>query len=312
MTEIFEKIDVARHIVLIAHINPDADSLGSASAMYTHLIRLQKKVTLYCATEKIDPNLAFLPWFDKLRHQFPAAADLAISFDCGTVSRLGTVPECDLINLDHHRSNEHYGTYNLIDTAAISTTQVLYDLFRSSAIKINPKMATSLYAGLLDDSQGFTTAKTDDKSFLMAADLLKCGADIALCSQSLMKTMSLAAMRLKGQMLQQARLMHDGRIVVSLVTKTMMEETGARQVDCEAALEESLYLPSVEVAVMLRENKDGSIKGSLRGKTQIDLSKIAGMFGGGGHHHAAGLELPKSTLDEALEDIILELDKELM
>lgn len=311
MSEIVDRIDQAGHIVLIAHVNPDADSLGSASAMYTYLMRLHKKVTLFCASKRIDSNLVFLPWFDKIRHVFPAGADLAISFDCGTELRLGTDPQCDLINFDHHSSNGHYGTYNLVDTAAISTTQVLYDFFCSNGIKINAKIATSLYAGLLDDSQGFSTVKTDEKTFNMAADLVHQGAHSVLCSRALMQSMSLAAMRLKGMMLQQVRLLKDARIAVLTVTRKMLEETGAKEVDCEAALQESLYLPSVETSVMIRENLNGSLKGSLRGKGEIDLSGIAGCFGGGGHWNSAGFDLPEGKLDEVLKETIKLLDKEM-
>ena len=289
---------------MIAHLNPDADSLGSASAMYSHLLRLQKKVTLFCATEKINPSLTFLPWFDKMRHQFPVSADLAISLDCGSVSRLGVEMECDLINIDHHISNEAYGMINTVDTAAISTTQVLYDLFNAEGIKINPKMATALYAGLLDDSSCFTSAKTDAKTFEMASDLHRCGADIALCSSSLVQTVSLAAMRLKGWMLQNAALSCNGRLVSTLVPQSIMDATGAKPSDCEAALEESLFLPTVEVALMLRENRDGSVKGSIRGDGKINLSELAKTYGGGGHPHSAGFRIENIALEDAEKTII--------
>jgi len=192
---LFQAIEKAEHIVLIAHVNPDADSLGSASAMYTHLLRLEKKVTLFCVTQRIDPRLAFLPWFDRMRHQLPAKADLAISFDCGAYKRLGVELTCPLINIDHHRSNECYGDINIIDTTAISTTQVLFDAFKAGDIKINPKMATALYAGLLDDSHGFLAAKTDERSFQMAAELTQAKAEIGRCADELFQRHSLAALR---------------------------------------------------------------------------------------------------------------------
>jgi len=311
MNEIFEKIGQAKHIVLIAHVDPDADSLGSASAMYTHLMRLHKKTTLFCASERIDKNLAFLPWYEKIRHHFPTSCDLAISFDCAAESRLGIPDVRPLINIDHHSSNSGYGTLQHIDAKAISTTQVLYDLFRSEELAINPKMATALYAGLLDDSQGFSTAKTDAGTFAMAADLARCEADVQGCSRALMQTMSLAAIRLKGMMLQKLRLFADARIASLPVTRKMMESTGAKEVDCEAALQESLYLPTVELAVMIRENVDGSLKGSLRGKSDTDLSAIAAHFGGGGHRHAAGFEVSGQKLDTVMDKTLKLLNKEL-
>jgi len=307
---LFQTIQDAQHIVLIAHINPDADSFGSASAMYTHLMRLEKKVILYCVTERINPRLAFLPWFDKIRHQFPAKADLAISFDCGDAKRLGVEVLCELINVDHHKSNEGYGSINVVDTTAISTTQVLFDLFNANEIKINPKMATALYAGLLDDSHGFLAPKTDVRSFKMAASLTEAKADISVCAQALFHQNSLAALRLKGLMLEKMYLLFDARVVVHLVTKEMMAESGGREVDCEAALEESMGLPHVELALMLRENRNGTFKGSLRSVGELDVEKIAKQFGGGGHRHAAGLDVEGSSLDAFYQKLITVIKEE--
>ncbi len=306
----FTAIENAKHIVSIAHINPDADSFGAASAMYTFLMRLEKKVTLFCVTERINPRLAFLPWFDKMRHQFPKNADLAISFDCGAYKRLGVEVPCDLINIDHHKSNEAYGTINVVDTTAISTTQVLFDLFRENEIKINPKMATALYAGLLDDSHGFLAPKTDARSFKMAAMLTEANADINVCAQELFHHNSLAALRLKGVMFEKMYLLFDARVVVHLVTREMMAMSGGREVDCEAALEESMGLPHVELALMLRENRNGTIKGSLRSIGELDVERIAKNFGGGGHRHAAGLDIEGSSLEACYQKLLTVIKEE--
>jgi phosphoesterase RecJ-like protein len=310
MHTLFERIDAAEHIVLIAHRHPDADSLGSASALYSHLLRLQKKVTLFCATEAIDAHLAYLPWYDKIRHSFPADADLAIAFDCGSLSRLGAEVTCDLVNIDHHSGNEGYGTLAVVDTSAISTTQLLYERFKEAQIPINAKMATALYAGLLDDSRAFTVARTDRRAFEMAADLAGCGADIAASTRHLLQTVSLAATRLKGRMLSSLQLLHEGRVACHIVERSVLEETGARAVDCDAALDESLYLPTVETAVLIRENRDGSLKASLRTRTKRDMAAVAKRFGGGGHAHASGFEVSGMRIDALLEILLEYLEKE--
>ncbi len=273
-------------------------------------MRLEKKVTLFCVTERINPRLAFLPWFDKMRHQFPKGADLAISFDCGAYKRLGVEVPCDLINIDHHKSNEAYGTINVIDTTAISTTQVLFDLFHENEIKVNPKMATALYAGLLDDSHGFLAPKTDARSFKMAAALTEAKADISLCARELFHHNSLAALRLKGMMFEKMYLLFEARVVIHLVTKEMMAVSGGREVDCEAALEESMGLPHVELALMLRENRNGSIKGSLRSIGALDVEGIAKNFGGGGHRHAAGLDIEGSSLEACYQKLLTVIKEE--
>lgn len=306
MHELVKALDNAKHILIIAHLSPDADSMGSALAMYTHVLRLHKKVSLFCKTEKMNPALQFLPFFDKVKLTIPKDYDLAMSFDCGAIERLGIDIDAPLVNIDHHVSNKKYGEINLLDTSAISTSQVLYDFFKSNNIKINAKMATCLYAGLVDDSQNFTTHKTDERAFLMAADLIRSGADNALCVQELFKNRSLASLRMKAKILSEARLHCSGKLVSSLVEKSFFEETGAYEIDCEEALHESLDLVSVEVAIMLRHTKEGRIKGSLRSKNGIDMNAVASIFGGGGHIHSSGFVCDGSSLQE-IEDRLIEV-----
>ena len=310
MQPLFDRIETAGHIVLIAHRNPDADSLGSASAFYGYLLRLQKKVTFFCISERIDPNTNYLPWCDKITHRFPETAELAIAFDCGSASRLGVEVGCELVNIDHHSGNEGYGDVDIIDVSAISTTQVVYDLFKGAGISINAKMATALYAGLLDDSAGFTVHKTDRRAFEMAADLAGCGADIALCNRCLMQTLPLGALRLKGAMFRELRLLNGGRVAYLYVDREMLEAAGAHPAACEGPLEESLHLPTVETAILLRENRDGSLKGSLRSRSSADMAQIAAAFGGGGHAHAAGFEVFGEDADRVLQRLLHFLDKE--
>lgn len=306
MSELFLRIERAGHIVLIAHRNPDADSLGSASALYSYALRLQKRVSFYCVTERIDPRLAFLPWFEKVTSRFPADADLALSFDCASAARLGTEAGCEVINIDHHASNEKYGVVNIVDTTAISTSQVLYERFKEAEVQINPKMATALYAGLFDDSAGFTSAKTDRRAFAMAADLAGAGAEIAVCSRHLAQSVSLAATRLKGTMLRDIELLREGSVAYLWVDRELLQRTGAHSADCETALNEALYLPTVRTALLLREKADGSLKGSLRTRGEGDMSAVALEFGGGGHRHAAGFDV-EGVPPETVRHRILEL-----
>jgi phosphoesterase RecJ-like protein len=310
--EILEKIKSVKHIVLIAHKNPDADSVGSASALYTLLMRLEKKVSLYCVTEKRNPHIEFIPWVDKIRTTFPNKAELAISFDCGAKSRLGLDVAIELINFDHHVSNDFYGMLNCIDVKAVSTTQVMYDFFNYHDIKINAKMATALYAGLIDDTNNFSNANCNSNTFDMARKLLMAQADKALCIQHLFQTNSLASLRLKGLIFNTLELHHSARIILLKVTREMIESSGALEVDCEAPLEESLHLSSVEVALLIRENRDGTIKGSLRSKSSsFNMNTIASNFGGGGHIKASGFEVKDRTIDDVCENMITILKEEM-
>lgn len=312
LSEILNKIDKAEHIVLISHVNPDADSLGSASAMYSFLLQNYKKVSWFCKTEDINQKLSFVPWFEKIKTSFPISADLAISFDCADKKRLGTEIECDLINIDHHESNSNYGDINFVKPDFISTTAVLYDFFKVNNVKINKKMATALYAGLIEDSDCFISKNVDGTTFALAKELIDSGADFQLCNKKIMKSTSLSALKIKGYMLRNISLECDARVAVFCVSYEDMKSTGAMGEDCEDALSESLYLPYVEVALLLRQNSDYTIKGSIRSNNDINVSAIAGYFGGGGHRNRAGFIISKiDSLNDVKERVINLIKKEI-
>ncbi len=306
MNAILQRIDSAKHVVVIAHVNPDADSLGSASAFYTHLLRLHKKVSFFCATKEIDQKLSCIPWFDKVRNSFSSSADLAISFDCADASRLGVEVECDLINIDHHTTNTRYATINLVESC-MSTTLLLYNFFQENGISINKKMATAIYAGVLDDSSAFLDDAIDGTTFAAVSELIELGADHKLCNNSIVKSISLGAFRLKALMYRNMHLYKEARVAFFCVTLEDLKETGALGKDCESVLEEALYLPSVELSILLRQNSDGSIKGSVRSNSQIDACKIAGHFFGGGHKSRAGFTIHENISLKVLKNRILKL-----
>ena len=312
MNKILNRIKEAKHITVIAHVNPDADSLGSASAMYTYLLTIHKKVSFFCATKDINNKLSFLPWFDKIRDSFPSSSDLAIALDCASQKRVGVDMTCDLINIDHHESNNKYAILSLVDVSCISTTEVLYKFFINNEIHVNKKMATSLYAGLLDDSNGFLSDEVDGTTFALVKELITKGAEYKTCNKYIMKYLTLGAFRLKGLMQTNMQLFSEAKIAVFCVSNKDIQKTGASGEDCGFALEEALYLPTVEVALLLRENPDLSIKCSLRSENSFDVSKIAALYAGGGHKIRAGfnIQTPKS-LESSKEEIIKFIEKEI-
>ena len=305
------RIEAAEHIALIAHVHPDADTLGSACSMYAHLLRLGKKITLFSASETLDERLFCIPWSEKITSRWDDEADLAIAFDCGSPDRLGVVPSCAVVNIDHHACNTAYGDVAIVDADAVSTTAVMLRWFKEEGIRINPKMATALYAGIADDTLAFMSKRTDRAVFEMAAELAGYGADIQVVNHALFKYRPLSALRLKGLIFRQLTLHADARIAVIKVSRSMMEETGADPQACESALHETLGLPTVKAALLLRERRDGSVKVSLRTDDGIDVGAVAAAFGGGGHHFASGFIAEDVTVDALTEALISHIEKEL-
>ncbi len=304
-------IDAAKHIVLIAHENPDADSLGSASAFYSYLLRTQKKVAFYCSSPTIAEHLQFIPWTDKIINRFPLDADLAISFDCGSFGRLGVDYSGELINFDHHISNEQYGTFNCIDTAAMSTAQVVYEWFIGQDIKINAKMANALYAGLVDDTKCFRDPKCTLKIFSMAHRLLELGANHEQCVNGLFNSKTLASLRLQAQMLKNMTLVLDGQLALFEVDQDLLASTGASLVDCKAVLDEAITLKIVSVVLLLAVRKRGGISLSLRSDGVVNASEMMQKYQGGGHHDRAGAKVMDKPLTQIREEIISYIKEEL-
>jgi len=280
MKDIMQRIDKANHIVLIVEPNPGADALGAASAMYTHLLRLHKKVSLYCATKGIHSRLSFLPWFEKIRNSFPSSADFAIC--------LGRESDVE-INIE----------YSVINSDLMSMSQKLYNFFSKNEINLNKKMATALYAGLLEDTNGFLSDTLDGTIFAASKVLIESGADFQACNRYIMQYQSLASLKLKALMLSNMRLIQDAEVAAFLVSNEDMKKTGAMSEDCKKVLTEALFLPTVEVSLLVKENEDGSISGLVHSSTKskyknTELFCMSNM----------------NTLENALEKILKLINKE--
>jgi len=267
--DVLQKIDAASRIVLIVSKYCDADSFGSASAFYTQLMRLEKKVTLLCSNEKPNYRLTFLPWFNKMRYQFASNADLFISFGCMTSSEMGFDIRGFLINIDHRHTNTLYGDLNIIDINAISTTQVVYDLLVQYDFKLNEKMATALYAGLLVASRGFQTENVQEQTFKFAAVLCAANAQSMRCSAELFQRRTLAALRLKGSMFQMLQLFVQGQLAVLQADRNLLLQTGATLEECMAVFEEVTGLPTVKTTLMLYEKRTGEVSVFIRRENEV-------------------------------------------
>jgi len=309
--KVWEKIKSSENIVLIAHVNPDGDALGSSLGLYSVLKKMNKKVKVFNATKPLPMYLDFLPGFNKVTNQLPKKIDLMISVDCGSFDRLGIEmrPEF-LINIDHHISNTKYGDINIIDPKAASSSQVVYNLLKTNNIKIDKNSAMCLYTALVTDTGSFQYESVDDKVFEFAADMTRCGVEPDFVAKMLFQRDRLSRLRLLAKAYDTIELCCGGRVAFVEVTKEMMEITGAIKEDTDTIVNSLRAIASVEVACLLREEDEG-IKISLRSKNYADVSKIAVKYGGGGHIRAAGatieefdFEKVKNMIKEDLRKII--------
>ncbi len=288
MKKIWKKIEEADNIVLVSHINPDGDALGSSLSLYPILKKMGKKVSVFNATKDLPSYLDFLPNFDKVVNKLPNKIDLMISFDCGSFDRLGIEKRPDfLINIDHHISNTNYGDINLIKPNYASTSQVVYDILKENGIEILKESAICIYTALVTDTGNFQYESVNDKVFEVAADLVRCGVKPDFISKMLYQRDRLSRLRLLAKAYDTIELCCEGKVAFVEVTKEMLEITGAIKEDTDTIVNSVRAIATVEIACMLREDDEG-IKISFRSKNYADVSKIAVKYGGGGHIRAAG------------------------
>lgn len=297
MKNITKRISLAKHIVVISCDEPSADSLASASAMYTYLLQQHKKVSFFCKSKTLHQRYSFLPWMEKVRPSFPSSADLAISFGCENLNSIMDRIECEIINFDKLKS---------VDSTTFSTTQVVYDFFKDKDIKINMKMATSLYAGILEKSDGFLSDKMNERVFSIAQDLVKSGADIDKCNHFIMKYQTLAGLKLKAIMLSSMQLLCNAQAALFVVKTQNLLSTAGSEKDCFIVLDEALSLPTVNLSVLLQENTDMTFTCSLRSNDPKHLEKIASLLGASKDTYRFNITLKTNESIENIQNKIIQ------
>jgi phosphoesterase RecJ-like protein len=308
----WDKIINAENILLVAHINPDGDALGSELSLYPILKKLNKKVTVFNATKPLPQYLDFLPNFNKITDKLPKNIDLTIAFDCGSFDRLGIEEKGKfLINIDHHISNTNYGDINIVKPDYASTSQVVYEMLKTNNIEIPKESAICLYSALVTDTGSFQYESVNEKVFLAAADLVKAGAKPDFVAKMLFQRDRLSRLRLLAKAYETIELCCDGKVAFVEVTKEMMEMTGAIKEDTDTIVNSVRAIATVEVACMLREDDEG-IKISLRSKNYADVSKIAVKYGGGGHIRAAGATIKNEFDFEKVKNMLKDDLKEIL
>ena len=304
MTKAYKKIESAKSIVLATHVNPDGDTISSALAMYAVLKRMGKKVYLYNNSDELPIQYDFLPNFKRFKSVLPPKYDLLISLDSADFQRLGIEKvESEIINIDHHKSNTNYGTYNIVNPNRPSASLVVYDFLVENKELISKDVATCIYTGLVSDTEFFIYRGVDDEVLKIASELVKRGVDPVKVGENLKQRNSLAKLRLTELFLRSIELKKDAKVGVGIVTESDFLKTGATKSDSEHLVNIIISLATVKLALFLREVDGGEYKFSLRSKGDIDVSKIAMKYGGGGHHNAAGFTGSIDMINKIIEGI---------
>ncbi|WP_040393601.1 DHH family phosphoesterase [Effusibacillus pohliae] len=280
--------------LLLTHVQPDGDALGSTLG-FAHLLHMLGKRFTVAVEEPVPDRFRFLPLADAVRlaAEIPRPFASVVALDCGDLKRLGScaalvAEDACLLNIDHHKTNDQFGQINLVDADAAATSQIVYNLARFMNVAIDRKMATCLYTGLLTDTGGFRYSNTTVEVHHMAADLLAHGVAPYDVAERALETLTWSQVQLIREGLAGLKRDDSGQIAWIAVNREQLARAGATDQDTEGLVAYARNIQGVEVGILFREQADGTIKVSLRSKRRVDVGEIALLFGGGGHARAAG------------------------
>ena len=298
LEQIANRIKQAKSVAIFTHMRPDGDAFGSALALSCALDFL-KTPNQVCVETEIPSNLVFIDGIQKVQKKPTREYDLLVMVDCSDEQRLGGLQteyllakrrKIDTVNVDHHISNPCYAKWNYVRECAANCMHIA-TLIEYMGAPFDKKTAEYLLIGLLTDSGNFSHDDVTEETLLLAAKLVKAGADIRYYNYQLFKKQPKERAALFAKVMSGIRYYHDNRFAAIVITMEMMKQCGADNGMTEGFVDFPLNVDGVEVATSIMEVKRGQYKISLRSKTYADVNKIAGVYGGGGHVRAAGCML---------------------
>ena len=309
-------IKSSKNILIISHVNPDGDTLGSMCGVYSAILENYKKKCDMMAVSKVPEVYSYMPNLSKVRNieEFDKSReyDLVINVDVAAIDRI-----CDgktlfdkakfTVNIDHHKTNIAYGNLNFINPEASSTGEVLFGCFEKMGWKINLDTAVCLYTALLTDTGSFRFDNTKPSTFETAGKLVEIGVNPSDIYKKVYESDSKTLVMFQAHCVSKAKFLDDDKIAYTTVYKKDMELFSAGD-DCMEGLTEKLRsIVTTRVAFVTKEMKSGGTKISMRSKF-ADVAQICEVFNGGGHKYAAGCTI-KAPVEEAVKKVLSEIRK---
>lgn len=307
LEEVLNQIGRRQKFICTSHARPDGDAVGSALAC-AQILRSMGKQANVVLSDGVPGIYRPLPFADSVLHDVEQApdAEAAIILECDGIARtkLTGLDKHYLINIDHHDTAHPFGDVNWIDPNACATAEMIFKLAREAGVKISPEVATCLYTAVLTDTGSFCFTGTTERTFALAQELVRCGADPVKIAHNVYFSTQISKMKLLGEALR--TLHRDGSLAWMHVTYRTMERCESQEEDCEGLVNYALAIGGIEVALFFREQADGRFRVSLRSKGAVNVAKVAEAFGGGGHSCASGCAI-EGPLSVAAERMIAQL-----
>jgi phosphoesterase RecJ-like protein len=295
-----ELVRGAQHVLVICHISPDGDAIGSLLGLGHALTRLGKQVTLACA-DGVPKEFRYLSGWEGVVRRPRGDFDLVIGLDASDMSRLGDAYDAarwghvPLLNIDHHVTNVNFGSVNWVDPSFASASQMVLELIDCLGVPITPEIAVCILNGVVTDTRGFRTQNTDLASLQAAVRLVSAGANLYEVAFRTLEQRPFATLRIWGEVLSRAKL--ENEIVWASVPAEQMAGTELSAGALSGLVGFLSGTQEAKVAVLFTGKEQGQVEVSLRSGPGVDVSRLALAMGGGGHPGAAGFT-QKGTLDQ--------------
>ncbi len=313
-TKLNDIIKSSKNILIISHVNPDGDTLGSMCGLYSAIFENFKKKCDMLAVSKVPTVYEYLPNINCIKSlddiDKSREYDLVINVDVASFDRI-----CDAgilfekgkytVNIDHHKTNNGYADLNIIDANASSTGEVLFGCFEDMGWKINLDTAICLYTAILTDTGSFRFDNTKPKTFECASKLVEIGVNPSDIYKKVYESDSKTLVMFQAHCVNKAKFLYDDKLAYTVVYRKDMEKFGAADECMEGLTEKLRAIVTTKLAFVAKEMKSGGTKFSMRSKF-ADVAQICEVFGGGGHKFAAGCTI-KAPIDEAVKKMLKEI-----
>ncbi len=305
----------SRRILLITHVAPDGDAIGSLLGLGRMLKAQGKRVTLACE-DQVPVNYRWLPGSEEIVQQGNGSYDLVIGLDCSDERRMGKVYRNEfaalpLLNIDHHITNTQFGSLNWVDPASVATAQLVTSLADRLGWELTQPVALCLLTGLVTDTRSFRTSNVDVAAMQTALRLMEAGASLSEVAWRVLDQRPLAVVRLWGQAIEGLHL-GDG-ILWTCVTRSMCQRWDLGENDSSGLANFLLGVSDAKVIVVFTERDEGTVDVGMRSIPGYDVAQPALRLGGGGHAQAAGCTLTGELAEvqaQVLDEIHRSLDQQ--
>ena len=306
---------------IVGHVRPDADTMGSGMALASLIKRVSPRSKTIVANESAVPEqLKCLPRWEKVlapaKPQDARGMDYAVYLECSGPTRAGNIADPKnfkaTINIDHHKSGVPFATINWIDAGASSNAEQIYFLYRAMGVALERDEASLLYAGMVSDTGRFQYSLTSSVTHLVAAELLACGIPFTQINEALFNLKSAGHLKILSLALKSLAFHKNNQ--VALMRLTREDFSGVQNPDgqTDGIVNYGLAVASVRVAIFIKESpalEPGVISVSLRSRGSVDVSRLAGIFGGGGHANASGCEISGKSVDQVEKLLLSEVER---